>query len=278
VAWLRPWWTALGCAGALTACAALPRPPHATTSADALTKVPVLRSTAHVSATLSAGSRTAAPAPRTELYVRCEDMHSCPDAVGLLVVEAEPGSAPERCTISLIAPDRALTASHCLAPEQRHAGAACAGVWLSFPQTADAPQETVGCARVVSAVSQPDQDALRQEHAVLQLERPLARAALAIDATAPAADSIVMVASVTPHPVYGVTHTLTTRLCRAIGPERAEAALGPTAADVGWLESCPIAPGNSGSPVLDAAGRIRAIVHGGTASSSAYAVTSAPLP
>jgi hypothetical protein len=59
-----------------------------------------------------------------------------------------------------------------------------------------------------------------------------------------------------------------------IDSTRAQGELGSTAANVGWLESCPIARGNSGSPVLDYHGHIRAIVHGGTSLSSAFGVTS----
>lgn len=211
-----------------------------------------------------------------ELYVRCEDPASCPSAVGMLVVADDPTREPERCTASLIAADRALTASHCLSPSQRHAGAPCAATWVAFPETPGSRAETVACARVVFADAVVDDGALHPEHAVVQLARPLTRVPLAIDSSPPPPGSIVTVVSVTPHPVYGSAHALSTRLCRAIDSEPAQQALGPDAANVGWLASCPIARGNSGSPVLDYEGRIRAIVHGGTAPSSAYAVTSAP--
>jgi S1-C subfamily serine protease len=46
--------------------------------------------------------------------------------------------------------------------------------------------------------------------------------------------------------------------------EAAEARLGEGARRVGWLSGCPIEPGNSGSPVLDAEGRLRALVHAGS--------------
>src|SRR5262245_31557337 len=73
--------------------------------------------------TTSATERGAGEAQeeRSELYVRCDEERRCPSAVGMLVVEEPTGSTPERCTASLIGPDRALTASHCLRPEQRHA-------------------------------------------------------------------------------------------------------------------------------------------------------------
>jgi hypothetical protein len=192
----------------------------------------------------------------------------------MLVVEGDAAAEPERCTATLIARDRVLTASHCLAPAERHAGATCDRTWLAFPKTPDAPAEWVACERVVVAVGVVSDDALHQEHAVLQLARAVARTPLAIDPRPPTPDSIVTVVSVTPHPVYGSTHTLSTRLCRVTDSALAVDALGPQASSVGWLASCAIERGNSGSPVLDYEGRIRAVVHGGTAVSSAFAVTS----
>jgi hypothetical protein len=224
------------------------------------------------------GPTTSLAPPAPALFVRCEDRASCPSGVGMLVVEAGAAAAPERCTAALIGPDRVITASHCLAPDQRHAGAPCSRTWVSFPETADAPAEWATCAHIVFASDVPGQDALRQEYAVLRLQRSIGRAPLAIDPAPPEANSIVTVVSVTPHPVYGSTHALSSRLCRAVDAERATRALGPAAAKVGWLASCPIAPGNSGSPVLDYHGRIRAIVHGGTSLSTAFAVTSGLSP
>jgi hypothetical protein len=277
--WSRASLALLWLGATTTGCAGLSQQPRARVMGDAARALPPLRSTGPGSEH-GAGPKASAsnpPRARTELHVRCDDPHGCPSAVGLLVVEGEPGSEPERCTTTLIAPDKALTASHCLAPEQRHAGASCAQTWLAFPETADAAAETVSCARVLSAVTDASGDALHQEHAILLLDRPLARRALEVDATPPDSNSIVTVVSITPHPVYGSTHALRTRLCRSIDSEPAQAVLGPSAANVGWLASCPIARGNSGSPVLDTAQRIRAIVHGGTARSSGYAVTSAPV-
>ncbi len=214
------------------------------------------------------------PRRSPELFVRCENRASCPNAVGMLVVEDDARPAPERCTATLIAPDRAVTASHCIAAADRRAAATCTRTWLSFPETADAPAEWVACARVVRAAEVVDPSALHQEYAVLLLGRPLSRTPLAVDPSPPPEGSIVTVVSVTPHPVYGSTHALSTRLCRAIDASAARAALGPAAAAVGWLSDCPIAHGNSGSPVIDHAGRVRAIVHGGTALTSAFGVTS----
>jgi len=209
-----------------------------------------------------------------ELFVRCEARANCPNGVGMLVVDSDARLPPERCTAALIAPDRAVTASHCIAPSDRRTGASCARTWVLFPETDDAPAEWVGCAQIVYAAEVVGSDALRQEHAVLQLARAVGRTPLAINPAPPEPGSIVTVVSVTPHPVYDTTHAVSARLCRAIDATHATEALGAAAASVGWLASCPVEHGNSGSPVLDYAGEIRAIVHGGTSVISAFAVTS----
>ena len=214
-------------------------------------------------------------APTPELFVRCEDSTSCPDAVGMLVVDSGSAAEPERCTATLIEGNRVMTASHCLSPSQRRAGASCARTWVLFPATAHAPAESIACSHVVTATHLLAEDALQQEHAILQLTHASTRTALAVNPQPLEPGSIVTVVSVTPHPIYGCTHALATRLCRVIDSSPAERALGDAAANVGWLANCPIARGNSGSPVLDYDGRVRAIVHGGTALSSAFGVTSA---
>jgi hypothetical protein len=214
------------------------------------------------------------PRRSTELFVGCADRASCPSAVGMLVNDDDEAAEPERCTATLIARDRALTAIHCLSSSDRRAGAACPHTWLSFPETADAPAEWAACERILIVRGVVNADGLHQEHAVLQLARAVDRSSLAIDPRPIEPNSIVEVVSITPHPIYGTTHELSTRLCRAMDPRPAVAALGAEAAQVGWLANCRIAPGNSGSPVLDREGRIRGMVHGGTATRYELAVTS----
>lgn len=192
----------------------------------------------------------------------------------MLVVDRGDYAEPNRCTVTLIRDDRALTASHCLSPQDRKAGAACLRTWIVFPETAHAKGESIACQRVIEATEALSESALQQDHAVLQLVHASARVPLAIEAAPPEPDSIVTVASITPHPIYGTTHALATRLCRVINSQAAEHALGAAAANVGWLMNCPIAHGNSGSPVLDYAGHVRAIVHGGTDLSAGIGVTS----
>lgn len=225
---------------------------------------------------------TAAPAPVSttpdlppDVYLRCADPGGCNLAVGMLVFPGEP--LPERCTATLVAPDQILTASHCVAEAARRAGDSCAGAWMAFPSrdpNRDSEIEWIACRRVLEVFTAPDDSALHPEFARLELAAPSMRTPLLLDSEPVAEDSIVRVVSVTPHPIYPRVMSLESRLCRSVSNEPAVAALGAEASRVGWLSNCPIRGGNSGSPVLDRAGHVRAIVHGGTWATFAMGVTS----
>ncbi len=195
--------------------------------------------------------------------VRCAHPARCPASVGLVVF---PGQTPDltgrilevRCTGTLVAPDRVLTASHCVTTPT------CRDGWVAFPATAEHPAANVRCARVL-AQDPDDADAvLLEDWVLLQVEAPVARPVATVEPAPVAPGTIVTVASVTPHAIYDRQHELDVRLCRVETSEQAEARLGLEARRVGWLSGCPIAHGNSGSPVLDQHGRVRALVHAGS--------------
>lgn len=195
--------------------------------------------------------------------VRCAAPSQCPPSVGMVVFPGREPDAlgrirPARCTGTLIAPDRVLTASHCLTTPT------CLGAWITFPATETRPADVAHCAWVL-AQDPDDADAvLLEDWAILQLDRPIDRPVATLDHTPVPPGTIVTVASVTPHPIYDSRHELEGRLCRVETSEAAEARLGVGARRVGWLSGCPIEPGNSGSPVLDERGRLRALVHAGS--------------
>jgi len=234
----------------------------------------------HPSATRATAERPEArPSSRTAsapagLELRCADPQDCPASVGMLVFAAD--AEPERCTASLVGPDQILTASHCVRPTLRHAGASCRGAWVLFARTGSFPARWVECAEVVSAAPVDDAHVLRPDQALLRLGRSVDRPALSIVPEPVEPGSIVTVVSIAPHPIYRSQHRLSTRLCRVWTSDLAEQALGPEASQVGWLLDCPILPGNSGSPVLDHAGHVRAIVHAGSNPGLGIGVTSPP--
>jgi len=219
------------------------------------------------------GAPDAEPPP---IVLSCADPARCPRAVGMLV--RREGAELHRCTVSLVAPDVVLTASHCLTLDQRAAGASCAGTWIGFAGSAGAPASWYPCDVVLDAIKVSDDEVLRPDAALLRLPASVPRRPLPVDFSPLAPGTIVSVAAIDPSPVYPSLHALEPRLCRVEAPDLAVRALGVSARRVGWLSGCPIVGGNSGSPVIDYQGRVRALVHGGTATTFAVGVTSALPP
>lgn len=202
--------------------------------------------------------------PAAALHLHCAATHEgCAASVGLYV--RPHGDALERCTAALIGPDRVLTASHCLESAGRHAGASCRGAWVAFPANGRRGMEWAPCEAVLAADPVEDESVMRRDVAVLRLARPITRPIVPVDPRPPEEGSIVTVVAVRPHPLYPTQHEVSSRLCRVATRQSAVDTFGAEAERVGWLTDCPSHPGNSGSPILDARGHLRALMHAGSA-------------
>ncbi|MBC7172668.1 MAG: trypsin-like peptidase domain-containing protein, partial [Polyangiaceae bacterium] len=143
---------------------------------------------------------------------------------------------------------------------------------VSFGATSGARAEVRQCARIVGATLTDDPETLTADYAIFALDRRVERLPLALDPEPLAPGDVVTVISSSPDRSGGSVHSVRARRCVVDGAEAAARELGPRAHSVSWLGLCPIRPGNSGAPVLDALGKLRGLVHGGSAPFFAHAV------
>lgn len=199
--------------------------------------------------------------------VRCADPSTCPPYAGAVVTQSvEPNTT--MCAFTLVAPDVALTAAHCLPPEMRREGASCATTRFFFPATDIHPAQQAGCARVlqVSSVGPPHVDILREDIAVLRLDRSIPRRPAQLtnrglnDHERVTINYPVDVSTNREAHTYDfIIHSMS---CDAVHDSVYAPGVDGPSAIVQTLGACATRPGSSGAGIVNSVGDVAAVLEG----------------
>lgn len=190
--------------------------------------------------------------------VVCADPDDCPAAVALLGISLGDGEQLS-CTAFLVGPDTLVTASHCV-PDLVQRGLVPCGEALEahFPALPHAAAEDVACAEVIHVSPLVEEALMAIDYAVLRLARPVDRAPLALS-RAGVPDGAGVRLWVTDPGRPAVVHR---RDCRAAQSTVDFPPFDRDGAPTVMARGCGTVHGNSGSPLVDDRGVVRAVVTG----------------
>lgn len=180
----------------------------------------------------------------------CED-GTCPEGVGALLSFSASGQVGF-CTATLIAPDRVVTAAHCIP-----AGPLGRATSMHF-FLPDEHAVTLAWSAVVAVLHREDRSE-GADHAILQLHHEVDAPARALSRTPPRAEATLEVVRASPHS----DRTVFVRRERCLVMPQALSADRIFPSAIARVAGCTILPGTSGAPMLDEAGRVVAVVSTG---------------
>lgn len=198
-------------------------------------------------------ARARAAAPTLE----CEAAE-CSESVALLVRTTAVDEL--RCTAFLVAPDTLMTARHCVEPTRRDGGRSLDATFaVVFAATPGHARESFAARVFRAADASPLSIQSANDWAVLRLEGTSTRAPIAFDRSGFEDGSDVAIHVV--EPGDATRARLRVIRCRSVLGSIFAPQVDSAASPVVTLAGCDVRPGHSGGPVLDALGRVRAVVH-----------------
>lgn len=204
--------------------------------------------------------------------VDCENSSDCPSGIGLVIKkEIKDGKARyEQCTSFLVDNETLITNSHCLPASIRGAGKACNGsILVIFPRTPDSPAERASCSKILvaSQISSTQRDnteyAPQGDYAILRLAHAVHRRPLKLSRQGlPDQESLkaFVIDTHTPGSDSNAVGVLKSKTCTAVQGTLLARGYRHPFAPVVSLSDCEAALGNSGSPLLDSNGDVRAVI------------------
>lgn len=203
----------------------------------------------------------------SQTKVTCRDMKQCPSSVGLLVTANQ--DSVGMCTAFLLADNLVLTSADCLPRSIRKAGSSCEKLArVSFPDNGAYQKDSAKCTKVM-AVSQQERakDVQALNYAILKLDHNVERERLEISSEGVEDNQILQNFKLDPIEGDAPQAELSFQECRAVQKSLALPQFNEPLFPVISFADCKISYGNSGSPLLDSKGRVRAMAHFGRVSS-----------
>ena len=199
--------------------------------------------------------------------VMCEDAHRCHPAVALLTLHDQNRTA--QCSGFLIRPDLLLTNRHCVPEALQTSGASCKqGIFIAFPAIGRVPSRRVGCSEVIysspSHSEDPDSILHDPDYALLRLTEPvLDRIPLQVQGAGLPNEGLLTLYKVDPiDDGWLIAGVIRKDSCKVIQHSWIAPQFVDSGNPVGLVGDCPVRGGNSGSPLINSAGRAVGIVHG----------------
>jgi hypothetical protein len=200
--------------------------------------------------------------------VTCANTGACDPSVALIAVTES--TQVSQCSAFLIGPDLMATNAHCIPSDLKTAGSDCSErIWAFFPDTAAFNAERVECSQVIRTFG-PGVDTSTPDYAFIRLKQATARPVLRV--THDGFDDKSSYAIHKIDPVHGVGRAVGVQRWTQCQTFRDTILAADFNQNVSWLATfinCDVMHGNSGSPIVDAAGNVRGILQAITESSPA---------
>ncbi len=218
-----------------------------------------------------------------EATVDCQSFSSCSSSVGLLT--GNTGANAYQCTAFLVAPQIAITNSHCIPRDLAAAGSDCSNrIWLHFPETSEYLATSAKCSRVIEATTLiglrdsslgETYSKLQPDFAVIELDRPVNRSVIPISRDGFQNERNYTIDKVDPVPGYShIKGRLVSIECTA---KYGDAPASQFNSSNIFFDNCDVVSGNSGSPVRDGAGAAHGVVQAISVPTDALSQTRDPL-
>ncbi|MBC7692372.1 MAG: trypsin-like peptidase domain-containing protein [Methylotenera sp.] len=194
--------------------------------------------------------------------VSCEDPDQCPAGVGMLLSSEDDGLS--MCTAFLISPDVLMTNSHCV-PEDLKAPYSAAQrkrLIAMFPKTSHEHAETVNIEGVLEAstLDANPEIYLEQDYAFLLLKKRSSRTPFGVSFDGVPDNLTLFSARMQPQPGKGPVGEIQVRRCMAHQATYFTPSYNHNFAAVISFSDCSVDHGNSGSPLIDDQGKVRALL------------------